>query len=234
VSLISIHANKHRPNGVRAESIQISSLTIAGWTGRDREGVDRHIRELAELGVKPPSSTPCYYTLTPDLLTSADVVSFCGKDSSGEAEFVIISMNDGLWVGLGSDHTDRRVETYSVTVSKQMCRKPIGSDFWALDDVVQHWDELIIRSYVIEEGGRRLLYQEGAVSMMRTPRDLIVGAPNFVDGSLPTGAAMFCGTLAAIGGIRPAERFEMELHDPVLGRTLQHAYTINNLVITGE
>jgi hypothetical protein len=42
---------------------------------------------------------------------------------------------------------------------------------------------------------------------------------------------MFCGTLGAIGGIRPASHFEMELEDPVLGRTLRHAYAINVLPV---
>ena len=31
---------------------------------------------------------------------------------------------------------------------------------------------------------------------------------------------MFCGTLGAKGGIRPAARFEMELDDPVLKRRM--------------
>ena len=188
---------------------------------------------MAELGVKPPPATPCYYTLTPDLLTTAGELSFSGMELSGEVEFVLLALDDGVWVGVGSDHTDRRVETFSVTASKQMCRKPLGPDLWAFEDVARHWDELIIRSYVVE-GGRRVLYQEGPVARMRDPRDLCAGAPNALKGSLPVGAALFCGTLAAIGGIRPAERFEIELHDPVLGRTLQHAYAINNLAITGE
>jgi hypothetical protein len=42
---------------------------------------------------------------------------------------------------------------------------------------------------------------------------------------------MFCGTLAAIGGIRPASRFEVELIDPVLNRTLRHAYDIDTLPV---
>ncbi|MGK9546125.1 DUF2848 family protein, partial [Salmonella enterica subsp. enterica] len=35
---------------------------------------------------------------------------------------------------------------------------------------------------------------------------------------------MTCGTVAAIGGIRPATEFRMELVDEVLGRTISHAY----------
>jgi hypothetical protein len=42
---------------------------------------------------------------------------------------------------------------------------------------------------------------------------------------------MFCGTLGAIGGIRPSLRFAMRLHDPVLGRTIEHAYAMEVLPV---
>ena len=42
---------------------------------------------------------------------------------------------------------------------------------------------------------------------------------------------MFTGAIGAIGGIRPAPRFEMELEDPILGRTLRHAYDVRALPI---
>jgi hypothetical protein len=42
---------------------------------------------------------------------------------------------------------------------------------------------------------------------------------------------MFGGTLGAIGGIRPAARFEMELVDPILGRTIRHGYDIDVLPV---
>ncbi len=40
------------------------------------------------------------------------------------------------------------------------------------------------------------------------------------------GTLMFCGTLAARGGVRPTEEFEFELEDPVRGRTITHGYDI--------
>ncbi|MFL5113964.1 MAG: DUF2848 family protein, partial [Microvirga sp.] len=46
------------------------------------------------------------------------------------------------------------------------------------------------------------------------------------EGRLLPGTLMFGGTLSAIGGIRPATRFEIELEDPVTGRRLRHAYDI--------
>ena len=62
-----------------------------------------------------------------------------------------------LWVGTGSDHTDREVEKYGVTVSKQMCEKPMAPAFWAYDDVAPHWDRLMLRAHVIEGRQARAL-----------------------------------------------------------------------------
>jgi hypothetical protein len=42
---------------------------------------------------------------------------------------------------------------------------------------------------------------------------------------------MYCGTLAVRGGIGGGERFEIELHDPLLGRSLRHEYAIRSLAI---
>ncbi len=55
----------------------------------------------------------------------------------------------------------------------------------------------------------------------------------FADGKLPDGCAMFGGTFAAIGGIRPASRFEFELEDPVLKRIIRHGYDVIALPVLG-
>src|SRR5439155_12379155 len=99
----------------------IDALIIAGWTGRDRAAVELHVAELAALGVKPPRSVPCFYRIGANLATNASAIDVAGGDSSGEVELVLVSLDEGLYVGVGSDHTDRRVEAYGVTVSKQMC-----------------------------------------------------------------------------------------------------------------
>jgi len=49
----------------------------------------------------------------------------------------------------------------------------------------------------------------------------------------PDGCAMFGGTFAAKGGIRPASRFEFEFEDPVLKRSLRHAYDVITLPVRG-
>lgn len=208
--------------------VPVHTAIIAGWTGRDKVALEKHIVELEELGVKRPASTPIFYRVAARRLTTAQLLESSGSESSGEAEFVLLRHDGRLWVGVGSDHTDRKVETYNITVSKQMCDKPVAPQFWDYETVSGHWDQLILRSYVVENGAR-VLYQEGSVAAMLSPDELLArwAAP------LEDGTLMFCGTLAARGGIRPADRFEYELEDPVTGRRIAHAYDVKNLPIAG-
>jgi hypothetical protein len=209
---------------------RIEQLVIAGWTGRDKHALEEHIRELEALGVKRPVTTPMYYRVAVSRLTFADSIQAIGTRSSGEAEVVLLQSAGRLWVGVGSDHTDREVETYGVTVSKQMCDKPIAAQFWAFDDVKAHWDLLQLRSR-IEENGEQVVYQEGVAAAFAEPRELIRGYAR--SDTLPENTLMFCGTLAAKGGVRAAECFAFELEDPVLKRKIQHHYRTVTLAIAG-
>src|SRR3979490_387474 len=121
----------------------IASLVIAGWTGRDKAAVEHHIAELAAIGVKRPRGVPCFYRVGANLLTTTGEVEVVGEDSSGEVEFVLVAAPDSLCVGVGSDHTNRKVEAYGVTVSKQMCPKPIGSEARRSSHVRTHSDPLV-------------------------------------------------------------------------------------------
>jgi Protein of unknown function (DUF2848) len=84
---------------------------------------------------------------------------------------VVYSLDDGLFVGVGSDHTDRKAEVVGVSLSKQMCAKPVSREVWRLEEVAAHWDKLVLRSYIAADGRRRL-YQEGSVAAMRPPTEL--------------------------------------------------------------
>jgi len=205
---------------------QVNRLIIAGWTGRDLAALEAHIRELEAIGVKRPKSTPIFYRVAASLLTTNGTIESLGENSSGEAECVVYVLDDKIWLGLGSDHTDRKAETVGVSLSKQMCAKPVSREIWAYDEVAPHWDKLILRSYVAVNGKRRI-YQEGPVATMRPIDELI----RMYTGNkpLPNGTAMFCGTLAVHGGIAMADAFDMELEDPVLGRKITHSYTIETL-----
>jgi len=201
---------------------QPAELIIAGWTGRDEAALRKHIKELEEIGVKPPKTTPIFYRVSANLFTYEKAIQVSGSDTSGEVEFVLLSTSEGLKVALGSDHTDRKAETIGVSLSKQLCAKPVSSESWRYDEVKPHWEKLMLRAWADGE-----LYQEGPVTAMRSPEDLMGRYP------LKPGYAMFCGTLAAKGGIRPAGRFAMELEDPVLKRKLRHEYRIHVLPVEG-
>ena len=222
--LVTTKGNKARPT-------VITTAIIAGWTGRDRAAMEKHIVELEALGVQRPASTPIFYRVAAARLTTAGEIQVSGNDSSGEVEFFLATIDGRLWLGVGSDHTDRKVETIGVTISKQMCDKPVGAEIWPYDEVAGHWDRLVLRSFAVG-GGQRSLYQEGSVTTMLDPLDLIARYPAG-NGQLPEGALVFCGTLVAKGGIRPSQRFEIELEDPVLGRKLTHAYDIASLPVEG-
>ena len=211
----------------QTRAIAIDTLIIAGWAGRDEAGIAHHIEELQAIGVPPPSTTPLFYRAGAQMLTQDARIDVLGPDSSGEVEPIIISAPDGLWLGIGSDHTDRKLETVGIALSKQICPKPIGAHLWPLEDVAGHWDDLVVRSFATI-GGERVLYQEGTLAALRTAHDLIARLPG---GHLPVGALMFGGTVPTRDGIFPADLFEMELHDPKTGLVLNHAYGVHALPI---
>jgi len=146
--------------------------------------------------------------------------------SSGEAEPVLLHTGGRLWVGVGSDHTDREVESYGVAVAKELCAKPLATEWWAYDEVAARWDELILRSWITENGAETP-YQEGALASLLPPTELLkLAEPQLTDGTL-----MFCGTLPARGGIRSASTFRYELEDPTRRHALRGRYTMRPLPI---
>jgi hypothetical protein len=220
----------HDEGGLIRRNVAIGQLVVAGWTGRDKAAVEKHIAELEAIGVKRPATTPIFYRASAARLTIDDAIEAIGTASSGEAEFVLLQHDGRLWIGAGSDHTDREVETYGVTVSKQMCDKPIAPEFWPAVEVAPYWDKLILRAHIVENG-KRVLYQEGPVTAMLDPKVLIeqyAGKDGLKDGTL-----MFCGTLSAKGGVRASEIFEFELDDPVKQRKIHHRYRTVTLPVLG-
>ena len=207
----------------------IDHLVLAGWAGRNQASVEAHIRELEALGMPRPSRTPIFYRAASSLLTTGTRIQVVGEDTSGEVEFVIVPRDDGLWIGLGSDHTDRALETTSVALSKQMCAKVVAPTLWRLDDLAPHWDSIALRSWA-HRGGKRESYQEGTLAALMRVEDLLARYEREGE-RLAVGGALFSGTIATVREIAPADEFEMELSDSVLGRRLQHRYRIETLPV---
>jgi hypothetical protein len=205
----------------------VDRLIVAGWVGKDKAKLQHHIEELGKMGVPAPTRTPTYMNLSPAVLTTAEAMDTVGPASSGEVECVLFRAEGRLYVGVGSDHTDRSFEKYDIPASKQMCAKPVAPVVWDLEEVRDHLDALVLRSWTTVEGSRRL-YQEGRLADNLSVLDILTGIPAG-DGLGKDSFCLFCGTFPAVGGIVIGERFAYEMEDPVSGRTLSHRYDIHPL-----
>jgi len=227
----SLAADGTRP--VQLLSVTPRQLIIAGWTGRDAAAIQHHIEELAAIGVPAPSSVPLYYRVGANLLTQSALIDALGVQSSGEAEPMFFFAAGEWWLTVGSDHTDRQVETYSVAVSKQMCAKPMATSAWRWSDVEKYQDELELSSRIVEDG-QWVGYQKGTFASLRPLVSLRDGI--FVAEGGEEGRFMTCGTLGVIPnargeGIRPAAEMEIEIRDPRLQRSIVHRYAVQALEV---
>jgi hypothetical protein len=207
-------------------SFAVEQVLLAGYTGRDRAGVIAHIRELEQqLGVAPPERVPSIFVVEPALLTTAERIEVNGERTSGEAEFFLVPAADGWLIGVGSDHTDREHEAIDVAASKTMCSKVLSRLVWRYADVREHWDELQLRAWVTDDGGQRRLYQAGRLGDFLSVDNLLDELRQAGYQTTPT-TVIFGGTLPLIGGFAYAPRFEAELDDPTLGRSLACSYAV--------
>jgi 4-hydroxyphenylacetate 3-monooxygenase len=189
-------------------SLSAKRLVIAGYTGRDRSQVQRHIHELARQGVPAPETVPAYYDLSPALLQLDGEIAVAGPETSGEAEPVLFCAADGWYVGIGSDHTARDVERESVPASKASCPKPVSREVLPFDAIAERWDRLTLRS---SSDGHA--YQEGSLTELLPPRELVAGWER-VTGEPTTGLVLFCGTVPLLSGrFHYGETFTAELAD---------------------
>ena len=219
----------HEAGTVREARVAVTSLVIAGWTGRDPAAIEHHIEELAAIGVPRPSQVPLFYRVAASQLDQVGQIEAVGDQSSGEVEPVLFRHEGRWWLSAGSDHTDRRAEAWSVALSKQLCAKPVAADAWPWDALAPHYDALRLQSWAID-GDRREAYQDGVGAALRPPAELL---RLWVEqgGSTPEGMVMFCGTVTALSGIRPAARFEYRWTCEPIGASAAGAYDVRVLPV---
>lgn len=208
-------------------TFEASQLVCCGWVGRDRAAREAHIEELAALGVPRPRQVPIYMNLSTHLLTSDPEITVVSDQSSGEVEYVLLCRGNQMWVTVGSDQTDRDVETKSIPGSKQMYAKYVAESCWPFDEVADHWDQLILRCW-IDKSGTRSLYQEASLASILPPGELIRSLP---DVTFPPreGVVVFSGTVATRAGLVFGDAYELELEDPILSRKITGSYRIRIL-----
>lgn len=200
-------------------------LLNLGYTGRDTDAVQAHIDELADEGIGSPDTIPIPYPKPSHLLLVDGRFEVLSKRTSGEAEFVLLHSEKATYVGVGSDHTDRDVESESISLAKTVCPNVMGETVWEFEAVKDHWDDLELRSWVTDDGERRL-YQEATLDAILPPDDLIdVTAERMTDSI--EGTAVFGGSVATkTDGFVCGDQFEAELHDPIRDRTISCEYSV--------
>lgn len=197
------------------------SLFCAGYTGRDRESIERHIVELEEqLGVPRPTSVPTCFPMVARLAVVAEPsIEVYGRETSGEAEPVLLRSGGRLrWLAVGSDHTDRAHERHGIAQSKNLCPKVLSREVWDLDEVLGRWDSLRLRSWSDGE-----LYQDAALAIMLPVQALMAAIPA---DRLTDEAVVMGGTIPTLSGLSFGRRFECSLADPLSGRELRVGYDV--------
>lgn len=207
--------------------IDVKRIINAGYTGRDQKAIQAHIDELKEEGIPAPEKTPTYFPKLADRITQDVRFEVLDEsDHSGEAEFALLLDKGKIYVGVGSDHTDRKLEAFDIKKAKQVYLNTISEALWDLDDVRNHWDQLILRSWV-EIGGERTLFQEATLDMLLPPDDLIARVKGLLaDPGDTEGLVVYSGTVASLIKADYSKSFEVELEDPKLNRKLSQRYTM--------
>jgi hypothetical protein len=205
----------------------ITKVINAGFAGRDQVSVSKHIEELKKQGVSTPEHTPTLYPVSPYMVTQEDFIYVLDEQTSGEAEYVLMIRDNDVYVGVGSDHTDRALEIDSIPKSKQIYPNVISREIWLLQDIRDVWDQLLLRSWVVIAKERRL-YQTARLSALLPPHALL----DFVQGNSRDtsldGSLIYSGTVPlSTGEMLSGEQFEVELLNPLNQMRLTCNYKIN-------
>lgn len=204
--------------------LQVTSLFNFGYAGRDSAVTLGHIQELVQLGLPAPTTVPAVFPIPPSGVTTGTEIVVAGAETYGEIEYALFLTEEFGWlVSVASDHSDFVVEKISTSRSKAICPDVVSPDCWLLSDIEDHWDLLELtcsRFSPVKE-----VVQAGKVSSLLAPAELIRILEGRVGRSLEVGTVVLSGTIA--GEPRPgAEAWQVQLHDPQLGRVLLHEYQV--------
>ncbi len=202
-------------------------LILAGYTGRDTEAVTAYIKKLETEGIAPPEEVPAYFVLGADRLTTANSIEVATAASCGEVEYALLIDDEGTWVAVASDHTDRALETLDIPASKQSCFKVLSEQVWRLSEIEDHWDELIFEAWNPADDPKP--YQSGSVAALLAPSELLTLVERRFGGPM-SGTVILSGTIAAASEFDFRSSFKVELRDPIAGRSLIADYSVINVL----
>lgn len=205
-------------------------LHCLAYAGRTKEAREAHAQDVSQdndcfeepsLGFNPVAAL---------LITQDDAIEVLGGNTAGEVEFVLFVSNGEIFVTLGSDHADRRLEMLqSDLLAKQVCAKPIAKQAWRYDDVYENWDKLQMKSETFSDGVWHCS-QQSCVDALLHPNDIM---KEIRSRSLPLedGCVYYCGTVSLEGGkFWYGDKYRITLSLPNSDLAIKHEYDIVQIV----
>lgn len=221
--------------GTEKRSIPLGSVAMARFASRDIEGMRKELDGRLARGESATRTNPSVCRIARHLLTQLSEFEVQGPLTGGEAEVVVIRDGNDIFISVGSDQSDRELEPLFQDKPKQMCHHPIACTAWPYSEVRNNWDTLRIYSHVVA-GGHTITLQDCALSVL-VDLEFLLGM-DYVK-SLSDPMFLYCGATPFLESVASqvkdlglpeevahgvGEEFLVRLHDPVLGRTIEHLY----------
>ena len=210
-----------------SESLRIERMYNFGSATRDPDAAVAHQEEVAKSGIYIASDVPAprIYPIGLHALETSNTVYVQSAQTSGEVE-IVIHVGDKIHVGVGSDHTDRALETVSIPGSKQACVNHLAPVFWDWDDIANSWDDCIMRSWVDDR-----LYQEVAVSKFLSPPDILAILRERVNNPPVKNYMVYCGTYVSVDkALGYGNIWRYQLAAPKLNRQIDAQYDVVDIL----
>lgn len=209
------------------ENFKISRMYNFGSATRDPDTAVAHQEEVAKSGIHIAFDIPAprIYPIARHALTTDEQVLVQSEKTSGEVE-IVIHIADQIYIGVGSDHTDRRLETVSIMGSKQSCPNHVCPVFWPYEEIREAWDSYLLKSWVDSR-----LYQEVGVNAFLRPEHVLEILRERVNNVPERDLMIFCGTIASVDkALGFGREWRYSLSNSEQGRMLGAGYEVINVM----
>lgn len=237
----TVHAVDGKPE---RRVVDVKAVCLGRAASRDIDAMEKMVEEKRSAGFavyRPPNV--CRKSRY--LLTNEGEIEVQERRTSSEGEYVAIMDRGDVLVSVGSDVNDSTLlelessalgKVFDTAKSKQACPAVVARDAWLYSEVKDHWDELRLRTSVVISR-KKVTYQDFPLSNLVDLGFYLKRFPWLKK----NGTVLLSGSSAAVpdvpkklfdpaakDGIFP-DNFHLELHDPLLDRTITHTYAVRHL-----
>jgi len=221
--------NKNGPDTIEFDPKTLFCISDSGRTAADRM---EHLVELSKNGIPLPDSGDPDMSFNPVssiLLTHQSKIDVLGTKTTGEVEFVLFVAEDNIYVTVGSDHADRKLESLQSDLSKQVCAKPVAKSAFHYEDVLPYWDEFVL-SLETTYDGKTECAQTSSVTFLSHP-DTIISRIKSEGLPFENGCAYFCGTIPMQDSIfRFGGHYLLSMKNHALDVLIEHEYDVCSIM----